>query len=96
MERGGKAMNRTQNNTGRAGGPYEPSQHDIREACEEIQATWSERERNKRAGSGRVDNWTPPQVPLAAVSDAINEETGNGLTLNSGAFGDWINQAAVV
>ena len=39
-----------------------PQHSDIRSACLEIQASWSDRERRKRAGLPRYEAWTPPMI----------------------------------
>ncbi len=41
---------------------YLPTSHDIEQACERIQAGWTERERLKRAGWVEGRHWTPPLV----------------------------------
>ncbi len=41
---------------------YLPSSYDIREACDQIQKSWSERERRKRAGWIERQHWSPPLV----------------------------------
>ena len=53
---------------------YVPTPKDIRRACEEIQATWSPRERAKRY-RGPCAAWrTPPMIRLCELVEAINEE----------------------
>jgi hypothetical protein len=44
---------------------FEPTPKDIRRACEEIQATWSPRERAKRDRLSFPD--TVPQIPVASI-----------------------------
>ncbi len=44
-----------------------PSSHDIRQACDRIQAGWSERERRKRAGWIEGGHWLPPLVETDAL-----------------------------
>jgi hypothetical protein len=56
------------------GEPDAPSPKEIRRACEQIQATWTPRERNKRAGQPRGNFWTPPEVRMSAVSEAVNDD----------------------
>jgi molecular chaperone DnaK (HSP70) len=51
---------------------YEPTPKDIRRECEEIQATWSPRERAKRNRGPRAARWTPPIIRLSDIIEAIN------------------------
>jgi hypothetical protein len=52
----------------------EPTPKDIRRACEQIQATWSPRERAKRY-RGPCAAWRiPPSIRLTGLFQAINEE----------------------
>ena len=51
---------------------YEPTSKDIRQACEEIQATWSPRERAKRERGPRAARWIPPMIRLAFLIEAIH------------------------
>ena len=53
---------------------YEPTPKDIRRACEEIQVTWSPRERAKRDRGPRAAWWTPPMIRLSDLVEAINGE----------------------
>lgn len=69
--------------------PYAPSPRAIRQECENIQATWSERERRKRAGRPPGSVWLPPRVDLAAITDAISEDLGNVLPPPGTAANDW-------
>jgi hypothetical protein len=71
------------------GGPYEPSSRDIRRACERIQATWSSRERQKRAGRPGRGSWSPPRVDLSAIEDAIWEDQGEMRLGAGGATDGW-------
>jgi hypothetical protein len=41
---------------------YLPTSREIREACERIQAGWSERERRKRSGQAEGRRWLPPLI----------------------------------
>lgn len=41
---------------------YAPTPQQIRDACEAIQATWSDRERRKRSWVNQPVNWMPPTV----------------------------------
>lgn len=66
---------------------YKPAPKDIRRACEEIQATWSPRQRAKRYRGPRADSWTPPLIRLSDLVEAINQEQAGGPTY-SGALGD--------
>ncbi|MBN1852217.1 MAG: hypothetical protein JW829_05805 [Pirellulales bacterium] len=50
---------------------YEPTSKDIRQACEEIQATWSPRERAKREREPRAAWWIPPIIWLPDLIEAI-------------------------
>ena len=52
---------------------YEPTPRDIRRACEQIQATWSPKERAKRAGRARAAWWNPPSIHLSALTEAFFE-----------------------
>lgn len=52
----------------------EPTPKDIRRACEEIQATWSPRERAKRDRGPRAPWWTPQMIRLSDLVEAINGE----------------------
>lgn len=64
----------THRNTGRENRTYKPTRRDIRQACAEIQARWSVRERNKRAGRDRNSSWTPPRVRLSAILEAVDDD----------------------
>jgi len=55
-------------------GGYEPTPKDIRRACEEIQATWSPRERARRYRGPCAAGWTPPMIRLRELIEALNEE----------------------
>ena len=57
---------------------YAPTPREIRQACEEIQATWSPRERARRYRGPRTAGWTPPMIRLRDVVEAINEEEAGG------------------
>jgi hypothetical protein len=71
------------------GGPYEPSSRDIRRACEQIQASWTSRERRKRAGRAARGCWSPPRVDLSAIEDAIWEDQGELRLGPGGATDAW-------
>ena len=43
---------------------YTPTPTDIQLACEEIRATWSKGERNRRKVKRRAPRWTVPVVTL--------------------------------
>jgi hypothetical protein len=58
---------------------YEPTLKDIRRACEEIQATWSPRERTKRIRGPRAAWWIPPMIRLSDLIEAVNEERADSL-----------------
>lgn len=68
---------------------YAPSPGAIREECEHIQATWTERERRKRAGRVTAAAWTPPRVDLAAVTEALREDVGNSPPSHWPSANDW-------
>ena len=53
---------------------YKPTSKVIRRACEEIQATWSPRERAKRNRGPRAVRWTPPMIRLSDLVEAIKGE----------------------
>jgi len=67
-------MNQRHESTGQRHTPYEPTPRDIRRACECIQAGWTERERDKRAGLLRSRTWMPPSVDWSAITEAVNED----------------------
>ena len=46
---------------------YTPTPRDIQLACEEIRATWSKGERNRRKVKRRAPRWTVPVVTLDLV-----------------------------
>jgi hypothetical protein len=75
----------TRKRIGRGYKPYQPSPADIRRACEHIQATWSDRERAKRAGRLPLTSlWIPPSVDWTDLTDAANEDARNS-RLSTGA-----------
>lgn len=47
---------------------YEPTPEEIRQRCLEIQETWTEAERLKRAGTSKPQEWQAPW--LSDVSEA--------------------------
>jgi len=55
----------------------DPTPRDIRRACERIQAGWSEREEDKRAGRLRASTWMPPSVDWNSLTEAVNEDQEN-------------------
>ena len=69
-------------------GAYKPSAEEIERACATIQATWSVRQRDKRAGRDRGTRWMPPRVEWSSISDAISdsqsESTGIGTWSDGG------------
>jgi hypothetical protein len=69
--------------------PYEPSATDIRRECERIQAKWSERERNRRAGQVPRSTWSPPSVDWSAVTDAVSESQSDVPAVSSRSDGLW-------
>lgn len=70
---------------GSAARPYEPSPRDIRRACDDIQESWSERERKKRSGrrSG-TSGWMPPSVKMSSLTEAA-DDAYDSLTSPNGA-----------
>jgi hypothetical protein len=68
-----------------AGKPYVPSPRDIRRECARIQATWSPRERDKRAGRPPLGSWEPPNIKLANVADTPEEDDGSWFSPPSAA-----------
>ena len=56
----------------------EPTPKEIRRACEEIQATWSPRERARRYRGPCAAGWTPPMIRLWELVEAIEEERAGG------------------
>ena len=57
---------------------YAPTPKEIRRACEEIQATWSPRERARRYLGPSAAEWTPPLIRLRDIIEALNEERAGG------------------
>lgn len=82
-------MNELRKRPARANHGYAPSPGAIREECEHIQSTWSERERRKRAGREPGAGWTPPHVEVSAVTEAARDEFGNSLSSQWAAASDW-------
>jgi hypothetical protein len=64
---------------------YEPTPKDIRRACDEIQATWSPRQRAKRNRGPRAAWWTPPMIRLSDVVEAMNGERADCLPYDGAA-----------
>ena len=54
---------------------FMPTSHDIREACERIQESWSERERRKRAGWTDGGHWLPPLVETDSLLYEVSRAT---------------------
>jgi hypothetical protein len=52
-------------------GLYKPTHNDIWQACKQIQATWSPRERAQRDTGPRVGWWIPPSIRLSIFVEAI-------------------------
>jgi hypothetical protein len=52
--------NRTDHTNGQP--VYQPTEDDIREACEALQAGWSEAEHRRRAGYAYQSDTTPPDL----------------------------------
>ena len=78
-------MKTTRQRAERDGKPYEPSVRDIHRECEQIQATWSPRERAKRAGRPAAGGWEPPNIKLANVFESGDEDEGSWLSRAVGA-----------
>ncbi len=55
-----RRVNRDRRNDERDAEEHNPTRQDIRDACQEIQAGWSDSERRKRAGLPKVSYWNPP------------------------------------
>ncbi len=69
--------------------PYEPTAKDIRRECARIQATWSSRERDRRAGLVPQSTWVPPSVDWSSLTDAISDSQSEALGVNTRADGGW-------
>jgi hypothetical protein len=82
-------MNPRRRRTRKGCQPYEPSPSDIRRACEDIQAKWSERERKKRSGRPPDGWWLPPSVNLSNIDEAVREDLGNSLPANGSPAHEW-------
>ena len=67
---------------------YDPTPRDIRQACEQIQAGWSKRERAKRAGKPRSARWMPPSIQLSGILDSVNEDRADTPAYLRGLSGD--------
>jgi hypothetical protein len=68
------AIRKSRSSSGR---PYKPTAEAIRRECERIQAKWSPRERDKRAGRLRTSQWSPPNIPLPLILEAVEEDRGS-------------------
>jgi hypothetical protein len=68
-------------------GAYKPSAEEIERACARIQATWSVRQRDKRAGRGRDTKWTPPRVDWSTISDAISDSQSDSTGISTWSDG---------
>jgi len=64
---------------------YEPTPKDIRRACDEIQATWSPRQRAKRDLGPRGTLWTVPIIQVSDIVEAMNGERGDSLPYRGAA-----------
>lgn len=82
-------MNELRKRPTRTNQAFAPSPGAIRAECEHIQASWSERERRKRAGRAPGATWTPPRVDVSAVTEAMREEFGNALPASWASANDW-------
>ncbi len=58
---------------------YVPTPAEIQRVCEEIQATWSRRERQRRQVERGFARWTPPPVTLPDLREAVSDELADGL-----------------
>ncbi len=47
----------------------DPTSQEIKYHCKKIQATWSEREKDKRAGRLRASTWVPPVIEVDQESN---------------------------
>jgi hypothetical protein len=54
-------------------GGYMPTPTDIQRTCQEIQATWSRRERMRRTVERRGARWDFPAVTLTDLLQAVSE-----------------------
>lgn len=55
---------------------YEPTPEQIREATEKLQATWSYKERRRRAGFG---DWVEYEIPeVVIIGQKTKKVIGNG------------------
>jgi len=61
------------------GRTYEPTPKNIQQACEQIQAMWSQQERAKRYRGPCAAWWTPPTIPLRDLLEDGNEDGGNSM-----------------
>ena len=82
-------MNPNEPPKGRRAKPFEPSPKDIRRECERIQGTWSQRERDKRAGRLSTATWIPPTINSSLLTDAGQEDQGDLPTRNGGSNESW-------
>jgi hypothetical protein len=64
---------------------YEPTPKDIRRACDEIQSTWSPRQRAKRDRGPRATWWTVPMIRVSDIAEAINGEQVENLPYGGAA-----------
>jgi hypothetical protein len=64
---------------------YEPTPKDIRQACDEIQAMWSPRQRAKRNRGPRAARWTPPLIRVSDIAEAMNGERVENLPYGGAA-----------
>jgi hypothetical protein len=59
---------------------YEPTPQEIRRACDEIQATWSPRQRAKRDRGPRATWYTIPMIRVSDIVEAMNGERVRNIT----------------
>ena len=64
---------------------YEPTPKDIRQACDEIQAKWSPRQRAKRDRGPRATWWTVPMIRVSDIVEAMNGERVDNLPYGGAA-----------
>ena len=55
--------------------PEDPDEQTIAKRCEEIQADWSDTDRQKR-WVGRGGRWSPTGVPGSVIRSALRSQTG--------------------
>lgn len=53
---------------------YQPTNDRIKQECEKIRQTWSEKETYKRAGGLPQERWTPPIVSIEELDTTPSSE----------------------